>query len=250
VDELKLESQNAELLKTNAELDRFVYSVSHDLRSPLTSILGLLAFIEDETLEEDTLEHAQMIRSSIERLDVFIKNILSYSQNNRTGLEVERIPVKKNIDEIISSLQLIKKPNAINIEVDIDERQPFYSDNQRFSIVMENLISNAIKYHKKEAPGRFIKVSGTIDKDQLLLRIADNGIGIAPENHIKIFDMFFRISGNITGSGIGLYIVKETVEKLHGSIVVESEPGKGTTFIIILKNLLPNFKMGSQNPGV
>ena len=237
--ELNLEKRNKELIKTNSELDRFVYSVSHDLRSPLTSILGLLSFIETESLETDTLEHAEMIRNSINRLDDFIKNILSYSRNNRTGLEVEKISIQETALEILDSLQSMREADGIYYEIDIKEQQPFYTDRLRFNTILENLISNAIKHHRKEEPGRYIKILGYSDHKKLRITIADNGIGIAPEYHQKIFEMFFRLSGKKDGSGIGLYIVKDTIEILQGSIEIQSEKGIGTTFIITLKNLKP-----------
>jgi len=237
--ELNLQKRNKELVKTNAELDRFVYSVSHDLRSPLTSILGLLSFIEGESMEPDTLEHAKMIHNSINRLDEFIKNILSYSRNNRTGLEVEKISIQETVLDIIDSLQSMTEEQGIHYEIDIKEQQPFYTDRLRFNTILENLISNAIKYHKKEESGRYIKILGHSDHEKLQITIADNGIGIAPEHHQKIFDMFFRLSGKKDGSGIGLYIVKDTIEILKGSIEIQSEKGTGTTFIITLKNLKP-----------
>lgn len=238
--ELNLERQNKELIKTNSELDRFVYSVSHDLRSPLTSILGLLSFIEDESEEKDTLEHAKMIRNSINRLDEFIKNILSYSRNNRTGLEAEKISIQETVSGILDSLQSVSEAKGINFQIDIQESQPFYTDRLRFNTILENLVSNAIKYHKEEEESdKYIKITGFADQENLQISIADNGIGIAPEYHKKIFDMFFRISGNKDGSGIGLYIVKDTIEILQGSIELNSERDLGTTFIITLKNLKP-----------
>jgi PAS domain S-box-containing protein len=228
---------NKELLKTNTELDRFVYSVSHDLRSPLTSILGLISFIEEDSREPETLEQVKMIRASINRLDGFIKNILSYSQNNRTGLEMVKIPIGKTIHEIINSLRNIKEADGISFQVDIDEQQPFYSDWQRLNTILENLISNAIKYHTEDVSGRYLNVTGTTDNEGLKLSISDNGVGIDAAYHEKIFDMFYRLSGKIPGSGFGLYIVKETLEKMNGKIEVQSEKGVGSTFTITLKNL-------------
>ena len=233
----ELSLSNKELLKTNTELDRFVYSVSHDLRSPLTSILGLISFIEEDSREPDTLEQVKMIRDSIYRLDGFIKNILSYSQNNRTGLEMVKIPIGKTINEIVNSLRNIKEAEGISFQVDIDEQQPFYSDWQRLNTILENLISNAIKYHTEEVSGRYLKVKGTTDNEGLKLSISDNGIGIDAAYHEKIFDMFYRLSGKTPGSGFGLYIVKETLDKMNGKIEIQSEKGVGTTFIITLKNL-------------
>jgi PAS domain S-box-containing protein len=232
---LKLEKQNNELLKTNFELDKFAYSVSHDLRSPLTSMLGIISFIEEDSREPETLEHVQMIKDSIKRLDSSIKNILSHSHNNRADLEITTIPVQKLITEIIASLSSID--TDISFEVSISEQYPFHSDKQRFSTIVENLVSNAIKYHTNDTEGRFLKIYGTSGKGYLELVFEDNGIGISRLNHKNIFDMFYRISGQIPGSGIGLYIVKETVDKLKGSITIDSEEGKGSTFILKLKNL-------------
>ncbi|SHH89072.1 PAS domain-containing sensor histidine kinase [Flavobacterium defluvii] len=234
--ETNLEKRNRELIKTNSELDRFVYSVSHDLRSPLTSILGLISFIETESREIDTLKHAELIKISINRLDDFIKNILNYSRNNRTGLEVEQIPVNEMILDIVDSLQKMKDANGIRFEIEIKEQNPFYTDRLRFTTILKNLISNAIKYHKKEEADKFVKIFGYSDHENLQFSIVDNGVGIDPAYHQKIFEMFFRLSGK-DGSGIGLYIVKDAIEILQGSIEVQSDKGTGTKFNITLKNL-------------
>ncbi|TYC16267.1 PAS domain S-box protein [Bizionia gelidisalsuginis] len=234
--ELNLEIQNIKLLKTNKELDRFVYSVSHDLRSPLTSVQGLASIIEDETKEPETMEHVQMIKYNINRLDDFIRNILSYSQNNRTGLEVETIPVKETITDITLALKNITNAQGIHFDIDVEEHSTFYSDRLRFKTIIENLISNAIKYHKSSSTERFIKVKAIANDKMLQLKVSDNGIGIPLEYQEKIFDMFFRISSKSQGSGIGLYIVKDTIEKLEGSINVSSQIKSGTTFEIKLKN--------------
>ncbi|OAB28491.1 PAS domain S-box-containing protein [Flavobacterium fryxellicola] len=227
---------NTDLLKTNKELDRFVYSVSHDLRSPLTSIQGLVSIIEDESNEPETLEHVEMIKININRLDEFIRKILSYSQNNRTGIELQIFPVKKTILNIVHALQNISHAKGIHFEIDIQEHTSFCTDKMRFNTIIENLISNAIKYHKPIDTKRYIKVTGKIEEEMLQLTIADNGIGIATKYQDKIFDMFFRISSKSDGSGIGLYIVKDTVEKLEGTIEVHSQINDGTTFDITLKN--------------
>ncbi|WP_347050026.1 sensor histidine kinase [Flavobacterium olei] len=126
---------------------------------------------------------------------------------------------------------------GIHYQVDITEKEPFYSDSLRLNTVLENLISNAIKYHRKEEPGRFIKITGYSDNKGFEFSIADNGMGIAPQYHQRIYEMFFRLSVKKSGSGIGLYIVKDALELLEGSIEIQSEEGIGTTFTITLKNL-------------
>lgn len=235
----KLIQKNQELEKINFELDRFVYSVSHDLRSPLTSVLGLLSFIQEDTDEPDTLLHTTMIRESINRLDEFIKNILSYSRSNRLALEVEEIPLQETTEKIVKSLLHIKEAKNITFDIIFDEPCAFYSDKQSFITIIENLVSNAIKFQDKNKTTQFIKIIGTSIEENLNLEIFDNGIGIAPENSTKIFDMFVRLSGEIDGSGIGLYIVKEIITKINGTIAVQSILGQETTFKINLKNLKP-----------
>jgi PAS domain S-box-containing protein len=234
--EERLLEKNSELEKTNEELDRFVYSASHDLRSPLTSIMGLVSFILDESKESETLKYAKMIRNSILKLDEFIKNILSYSRNTRTALGQDTIQIKETIEDIIDSLKNMKEAADIAFEIDIQENTPFISDKHRFKIVMENLISNAIKYSHHDNREKFIKISGKTDKDYTYMRVEDNGIGIPAQYHGRIFDMFFRLANNGAGSGIGLYIVKEIVEKMQGIIEIDSNEGKGTTFMVKLKN--------------
>lgn len=235
--ELKLEQQNIELTKINFELDRFVYSVSHELRAPLTSVSGLVSFIEDESKEADILKYAGMIRTSVDRLDNIINNILSYSRNKRTNPEVKEIPVLKTVNEIVSSLSHIKEAEGIKFEVIIQEDVPFFSDLRSFKTIVENLVSNAIKFQKDESVCRCVKITGHINKDNLNLYIEDNGIGIPSKYHDDIFRMFFRLSGKTGGSGIGLYIVKEMIDKLQGSIKFKSTEGIGTAFKIQLKNL-------------
>lgn len=235
--EMIVKQQNVELVKAHSELDRFVYSVSHDLRSPLTSMLGLLSFIEEESQEEDTLQHVKMIHTSINRLDEFIKNILNYSRNNRIQLLIEKISVDGTIASIVDSLRNIPKAHGIDFSVESNQTIPFYTDAMRLNTILENLISNAIKHHKVEGFDRFIKIKTQFENNKLQITIADNGVGIESEFHEKIFEMFYRVSGDTDGTGIGLYIVKDAVEKIQGTIEIQSEKGKGTIFIIILNNL-------------
>ncbi len=141
----KLETQNKELLKTNSELDRFVYSTSHDLRSPLTSVLGLVSFIEDETKEPDTLKHAHMIRARVKRLDDFVTNILNYSRNNRLDIVPELIDFNGIIKQTVDGLKHAHEAKEINFDIKVSDVTPFYTDLPRITAMFENLIGNAIK---------------------------------------------------------------------------------------------------------
>ena len=230
---------NKELKKTNDELDRFVYSTSHDLRAPLTSVLGLLDIITEDSEDISTIAHVEMVRGRILRLDAYIKNILNYSKNNRTEIQIEVLNLEEIIKNAITLQKNFKLHSDIAFSIYIKKVCPLYSDINRLSMVIDNMISNALKYHKDKSSERYVKISAEISTTNCIIRIEDNGIGIDPIHHEKIFDMFYRISGNTPGAGIGLYLVKEIAEKLEGSISVESIPDKSTTFIIKIKNYLP-----------
>ncbi len=237
--EQQIEQQNKEILKTNAELDRFVYSTSHDLRAPLTSVLGLLSFIEDESKEPDTLEHASMIRRRIKQLDDFIQNILDYSRNNRLQASIQPIDFDGVIKHIIDHFNNIKNASKIQFMVDVQCKAVFYSDRARIITIIENLVSNSIKFFNPHQEKPFIGIKVTADEYNAVIEVADNGIGIAPEFIDKIFNMFYRVSSAAPGSGLGLYLVKEIIDKLGGTIEVQSAPGIETKFIIKLKNYGP-----------
>jgi len=232
-----LEEKNAELKKTNMELDKFVYSVSHDLRAPLSSMLGIIEISEEETKEPMQLEHLGMLKGSIKRLDTFIQDILNYSRNSRMEVQKEEINFKEILNDISNNLKYIGGNNQkAEININVDEKSAFRSDKTRLQVVLNNLISNAIRYQNPKTEKPIIEVRiATTDKGAHIV-VKDNGIGISKENQAKVFDMFYRVSKNSVGSGLGLYIVKETIDKLNGTVEVESEIGKGSTFGIHLPN--------------
>ncbi len=234
--EQRLERQNRDLTKANFELDRFVYSVSHDLRSPLTSILGLLSIMEDDTREASTRLHLEMIRGRINHLDVFIRNILNYSRNNRADLEIERVALREIVGLAISGLHDLKSAASIRFEVKIPENLALWTDRQSILTVLTNLLTNAIKFHNLEKPEPVIRLTAFEDGEMIQLTVTDNGIGIAPNQVDRVFGMFYRASAKTEGTGLGLYIVREIVEKLGGSIAVSSQEHEGTTFYVSLKN--------------
>jgi signal transduction histidine kinase len=235
--------QNEELIKINKELDSFVYSVSHNLKAPLSSVLGLLnlAKMEDEKQGNIFGQYFSMMERSIHKLDDTLHEIIEYSRNARKEILVEQIDLDTMIADNIERLAFMPGGETIRKEVVVQSDYPFYSDSYRLSVIFNNLISNAIKYSDPRKPEQFIKINASVNREKAHLRFEDNGIGIQPEYIEKVFDMFFRATTQKDGAGLGLYIVKEAVEKLHGEVTIQSEAGKGTVFIIDLKNqFFPN----------
>lgn len=232
-----LQETNNQLRKSNSELDRFVYSVSHDLRAPLSSMLGVVELIETEVTSEEMAVDINHLKSSIHRLDGFIKDILDYSRNTRTEVEPAEVNFSEKVNEVKQNLKYMSgNTYGVDVEVSLQESCTFYSDNMRLGIILNNIISNAIRYSDPKKNRQLVLVKAIINENKALITIEDNGIGISEENVPKMFEMFYRVSNKSEGSGLGLYIVKESVEKLQGKISVESNLGTGTKFTIELPN--------------
>ncbi|TDS18591.1 PAS domain S-box-containing protein [Maribacter caenipelagi] len=234
--ESNLEAQFHELQKTNSELDSFVYSASHELRAPLSSVLGLIQLIQMEDINPKLFQHLNMMEKSIERLDDFIKDIIEYSRNKHLALKIESINFTILIEHSIESLWYLENTQKINIEINVEDKVDFVSDSKRISVLLNNFISNAIKYHDISNDNAAIWIDVKTTKKEAVLIIKDNGVGMAEHQLEKIFEMFYRVSSKVMGSGIGLFIVKEVLSKLNGTIDVQSKIGKGSTFTLRIPN--------------
>lgn len=231
-----LKKNNKELKKLNSELDSFLYSTAHDLRSPLTSLLGLIHIMGHENKQDDLKPYFQMMQGSIYRMEDFIGQIVGYSKNKRLEMGSEKIDLYSLISEIFDNHQFVEGASKIDHLVDVREKVTFYSDRGRVLILFNNLISNAIRYADflKEKP--FIRIQITVDESEAIIEFTDNGVGIGAEHVDKIFNMFYRANTNSKGSGLGLFIFKETIAKLKGLVSVESTLAVGTKFFIRLPN--------------
>ena len=231
-------SKNEELTKANTELDKLVYRASHDLKAPLMSVLGLINITEIEFKDKiSNTKNFELMRTSIKRLDGFIKDMIDLSRNSRLAVTPSEINFNKTIDDIIKSLHYYQNANFIKINKVIKLTKVFYTDVKRLEIVINNLLSNAIKYHTSEHVNPYVNIIIKEFENGIIINIEDNGKGIAQEHLNKIFDMFYRADNSSEGSGIGLYIVRETVQKMGGQIKVSSLQGVGTKFEIRLPNL-------------
>lgn len=235
-----LRKQNEELIKINHELDAFVYSVSHDLRSPLSSVLGLINILKlDKTLPAETIySYVSMIENSVKKLDETLQGILNYSRNARGELIITEVDVEDLVTKIIDQLKYIEGFEDISFQTDVYGHTALYTDEYRLAVVLNNLISNAIKYADRYKDQSVVQIKATVTPAHLTLIIRDNGIGIPKDQIGRVFGMFYRASEISKGAGLGLYIVKEAVDKLKGNIIIQSQHGVETLVRITIPNNL------------
>jgi signal transduction histidine kinase len=232
--EIALNQKNEELQKTNAELDNFVYSISHDLRSPLLSIKGIVSLIiQSSEIDEKNRRYLEMVDGSASRLDGTIQEILEYSRNSRLDIAHESFNLATMVQEAFNDLKFSAQGN-IELILDIQTEPIIYSDKSRMSVLIKNIIGNSIKYRRKDIDA-LVKLTLTRSQGKLIIVISDNGEGIDRKHLDQVFTMFFRGTTSSVGTGLGLYICKEIVSKLGGQLLVDSILGEGTTMTIILE---------------
>jgi signal transduction histidine kinase/ligand-binding sensor domain-containing protein len=232
---VELKRINDELSMRNSELDRFVYSTSHDLSAPLKSIRGLIMVAKLEEPTESQLSYLHMMDKSVKKLEAFIADVINYSRNTRAPIELSPVNFRQFIQHVLDDHQYAPNYGKIMFSVDDDTSTILMSDEMRLKIIFNNLISNAIKFHFiGDGKQPYVKIKAREEIDSFVFTVEDNGTGIHPQLKDRIFDMFFRATDSVQGSGLGLYILRETVHKLGGEVVVETELGRGTTFAIRL----------------
>jgi signal transduction histidine kinase len=232
----KLSELNKNLSSTNKELDSFVYHTSHDLKAPLKSILGLVSLAKLDDPDKRFFEYHDRIEQSIHKLEEFISSIIQFSTNSKTQVKPIKIDFRLLIENAIRELQYHDDFDKIKITQKIRSNGSFISDEKRIQIILNNLLSNAIKYSDQNKSSKTLAIDVGQLNEGVRIVVEDNGIGISDEFKDRVFKMFYRASEKSYGSGLGLYIVQETVKKLGGSIRMESAEGLYTRFIIDLPN--------------
>lgn len=226
----QIEIKNENLLTVNKELDRFVYSASHDLRSPIISLKGLIEITQSEDNIDQIRKYLELMHQSITIQDQFLTDILDYSKNKKNQIINETVSLEKIIDETISQLMHLKSADKIAIrkEIAIDVIK---GDTLRIKIIIANLMSNAIKYADINKNKMYINIKTYTKEGFHTVEISDNGIGIKEDYKDKIFEMYFGTNKN-KGSGLGLYIVKEAIENIKGNIIVTSQENIRSVFTV------------------
>jgi signal transduction histidine kinase len=216
----------------NAELDAFFYRISHDLKGPISSLLGLSALAKREVKDEHAIQYFDKHQSQAERLNNIIIGLIHLTKLNGDDLRKERIDFDKLIDDCILSFDSHENFTKIKFEKHVHANVEFYSEWTLINAILQNLIENSIKYAGKKSP--FIHIHVWDDANSVTLKVDDNGQGIPKEHQAKIFDMFYRATQEQNGSGLGLYILKRSVDRLRGTIDMRSEVGVGSTFTVKL----------------
>ena len=230
---IDLRKKIAELEKTNDELNRFIYSISHELRAPLVSVIGIVNLVKMEGLFNSSGEYWGLIETCSNKLDYYIQKTLQYYKNNKTTAEQTEIDFSKLVGVLVGVYSYTDRDTQVTINV--NQTLPFIGDLFRIEVILGNLISNAIKYQKVDERNKKVEIGVNVTADKAEISISDNGIGILNEHLEKIFTQFFK-SKVQHGSGLGLFIVKQALNKIDGRIDVSSDLDRGTTFKITIPN--------------
>jgi len=230
--------KNELLSKTNEELDRFVYSASHDLKAPLSSMRGLIEIAQRTDDPEEVKLCLGMMKTRINNLDDFILEIIDYSRNSRVEIKKEKFNLLDLVKEVVDSLRYADGFENIYFKLDVPVDIEVNSDRGRLKVVLNNLVGNSLKYNDANKEEKLVELKTSYQNNSLVIQVNDNGIGIAEEHQPKIFDMFYRATERSQGSGLGLYIAKETIEKLGGKISLTSKVGQGTNFSVAIPTLM------------
>ena len=226
--------QFVQLQRLNDELDSFIYHASHDLRSPLATMIGLINLVEIDK-QIDLKKYCNMMKERVTYLDELLKDIATIAYNNKSEIVIEQLDFKYTIEKCIEVYKAIH-PN-INIAYSVKLDSEFYSDQHRIQAIIKNLIQNAINHHNPRAGHSYLNIAVEANQKGVLILFADNGRGIKDEQLEQIFEMFYKSGNEVKENGLGLYITKLLVDTLKGYIGVKSKVGVGTKFEIELPNL-------------
>lgn len=253
--EVELQQFAADLAEKNRELETIVYTVSHDLRSPLLNVQGFsrqliqacaqvqaaVATAKDDTISTASLQGPvattipqalRFINAGVNKMEMLLAGLLRYSRMGRVALTIVPLQMDELLAEIVAAMKF--QIDQAQAEVVVEPLPPGLGDRTQTNQVFSNLLDNALKYRDPARPLR-VTVRGRVEHGRAVYRVEDNGIGIAPSHQAKVFEIFHRLDPEATvGEGLGLTIAQRILERQHGSIRVESQAGAGSTFFVSL----------------
>lgn len=226
-----------ELDKQKSETNRFLYSVSHDIRAPIATILSLIGAMREDYPAEGVNSYLSMLNISAKKADHFIHDVVNYTQHRIKLLADGRVDFKLVIESVLENLKQ-ECPNAANMsfEISLDDEYVFYSDLEVTTAVLKNLIKNAIDFADAKKSVSLVSIQTRTLPEKVFIEVFDNGIGISESTLPLVFDMFYRGSILSSGSGIGLYAARELAGKLGGTISIQSQLKVGTIVTVVIPN--------------
>lgn len=229
----KIIEQNNSLQTINGGLDKFVYNVTHDLRSPVASLSGLIDLIDDETDIGQIRLYTMMMKESLDRQDKFIAEMLAFIKSKHTGVARQECSLETIVDNVIALNSYRGGDKEVKIYKEIGLTS-IESDALKIQVILNNLVSNSIKYSDFKKSEQWVRVRTYRSDSMAMIEVQDNGIGIRHKDQERIFDKFYLSGDHTRSTGIGLYLVKDAVTQLDGEIEVKSEPGVSSTFLVSL----------------
>jgi sensor domain CHASE-containing protein/two-component sensor histidine kinase len=230
-----LREKSFKLAQANAELEEYAYRISHDLRSPIISSVGLMEMCKNaiangnNDVATKSIDHAC---TSLSKLVTLIEDILALTQIKSQDEEDVEVDLEALIDDALDKFTHMDNYERLDIQKDLQYTAPLKLKKSRITLIVENLLSNCIKYQDLEEEHSYVKITSYKDGKNLIFKVEDNGLGIPADQHENIFAMFRRFHTRVSfGSGLGLYMMKKSADILEGEIKFE-DPGKGTIFIL------------------
>jgi|GEM_PF-87290 len=232
-----LSIKNIELQRAYDELNKFAYSVSHDIRGPLAGILGAINLANEIKDVDEMKEMLFLMKKSVKKMDAYVLSMHDYYNLQRGELKITKIDFKKLIGEFKSIYSVLSKVSGVRFDTNISQDGIFRSDYAPLRLIFNNLLSNAFKYQDRNSKNKSVEMIVEVAKSAATIYIKDTGIGILGSHIGEIFNLFFRSNSLEVGSGFGLYNVKSAIIKLNGTIEVQSILHQGTTFTITIPSI-------------
>jgi PAS domain S-box-containing protein len=232
VDITDIKKKDGKLIRLTHELDQFIYHTSHELRAPLTSILGLTNLIRMEKDPAVIPGYVSMIENRVHTLDNLLRKMVTLVHRKKHGHDA--------IDWEALTLEMLNdcwpKKSSLRLLYEVNQSDPFLADATSVKLIFYHLISNALKYYNPDCDDPYLTIRITSSPREAVIRFSDNGIGIDADSTGNLFEIFYKAHADSNGHGLGLYIVKTMVDNLDGTIEVDTEAGKGSTFTITIPN--------------
>jgi signal transduction histidine kinase len=226
----KLRLSETKLTEINRELESFIYRASHDLKGPLSSSMGLIGLAMNAKTETEIQQYIGMIAVSLGKLDGILVDLQELAFIRQGKVVIRKTDIVETINNLITNFRGYENYEKIKFSVNNQMTNEFYTDQILIQAILRNVLENAVKYSQRGINDPYVEISVKQQGAYNLIQVKDNGMGISPEFHSRIFDVFFRANDVTKGSGMGLYIVKNAVNKLNGKVEIErSEPQMGTT---------------------